>query len=70
MWALVLIALVAVLGYRSIDLGAKVLGVLLVLEIGIILALSFGVLVRGGPRVSTSRRLPRRRSSADPPVSH
>ncbi|MFD9661536.1 APC family permease [Rhodococcus sp. NPDC059968] len=48
MWALVLIALVAVLGYRSIDLGAKVLGVLLVLEIGIILALSFGVLVRGG----------------------
>ena len=31
-WATVLVAVVALLGYRSIDLGAKVPGVLLVLE--------------------------------------
>ncbi|KIQ18427.1 APC family permease [Rhodococcus sp. MEB064] len=47
-WALGLIAIVAVLGYRSIDLGAKVLAVLLVLEVGIILALSVAVFARGG----------------------
>ncbi|MFI5779674.1 APC family permease [Nocardia sp. NPDC051570] len=47
-YALLLIALVGVLGYRNIELGAKVLGVLLVVEIGMILALSIAVLVRGG----------------------
>ena len=48
LWALVLIGIVSVLGYRSIDLGAKVLGVLLVLEIGIVLALSVAVFAQGG----------------------
>ncbi|WP_338890940.1 APC family permease [Rhodococcus sovatensis] len=48
LWALVLIGIVSVLGYRSIDLGAKVLGVLLVLEIGIVLALSIAVFAQGG----------------------
>ncbi|AMY24263.1 APC family permease [Rhodococcoides fascians] len=48
LWALVLIGIVSVLGYRSIDLGAKVLGVLLVLEIGIVLALSMAVFAQGG----------------------
>ena len=48
LWALVLIGTVSVLGYRSIDLGAKVLGVLLVLEIGIVLALSVAVFAQGG----------------------
>lgn len=47
-YALVLIAIVALLGYRNIELGAKVLGVLLVIEIGIILVLSAAVLIRGG----------------------
>ncbi len=47
-WALVLMAIVAVLGYRSIDLGAKVLGVLLIAEIALIVALTVSVLVRGG----------------------
>ncbi|MCM6774328.1 APC family permease [Nocardia sp. CDC159] len=47
-YAAVLIALVGVLGYRNIELGARVLGVLLVLEIGIILVLSAAVLIRGG----------------------
>ncbi|GAA2228997.1 APC family permease [Streptomyces nogalater] len=35
-------------GYRSIDFGAKVLGVLLVAETGILVLLAGGVLVRGG----------------------
>ncbi|MCY3310393.1 amino acid permease, partial [Acinetobacter baumannii] len=38
----------ALLGYRNIELGAKVLGVLLVVEIGIILVFSAAVLLRGG----------------------
>ncbi|WP_432487875.1 APC family permease [Kineococcus sp. SYSU DK018] len=49
LWALVLVAVVGVLGYRNIDLGAKVLGVLLVLEIGIVAVLSVAVFVQGGP---------------------
>ncbi|NMO03034.1 APC family permease [Gordonia sp. TBRC 11910] len=48
LWAGVLMAIVGVLGYRSIDLGAKVLGVLLVAEIALIVALSVGVLIKGG----------------------
>ncbi|MBF6575536.1 APC family permease [Nocardia farcinica] len=47
-YALGLIAVVALLGYRNIELGAKVLGVLLVVEIGIILVFSAAVLLRGG----------------------
>ncbi|NDZ93016.1 APC family permease [Streptomyces sp. SID6673] len=48
LWAFVLMAIVAVLGYRSIDLGAKVLGVLLIAEIALIVALSVAVLAKGG----------------------
>lgn len=48
LYALGLIAIVAVLGYRNIELGAKVLGILLVVEIGIILVLSAAVFLRGG----------------------
>lgn len=47
-WAFALMALVAVLGYRSIDLGAKVLGVLLIAEIGLIVVLSGSILGQGG----------------------
>ncbi|MEV6557448.1 APC family permease [Nocardia sp. NPDC051756] len=47
-YAFALMTVVAVLGYRNIELGAKVLGVLLVVEIGIIVALSAAVLIRGG----------------------
>ncbi|WP_432534370.1 APC family permease [Kineococcus arenarius] len=49
LWAAVLVAVVGLLGYRNIDLGAKVLGVLLVLEIGIVAVLSVAILLRGGP---------------------
>ncbi len=47
--AVVLIAVVGLLGYRSIDVGAKVLGVLLVLEIAIVAVLAGTILVKGGP---------------------
>ncbi|TQK71777.1 APC family permease [Nocardioides sp. SLBN-35] len=48
LWAVVLLGVVALLGYRSIDLGARVLGFLLVAEIALIVLLSVAVLVRGG----------------------
>ncbi|MDR7304088.1 APC family permease [Haloactinomyces albus] len=44
----VLVAAVGVLGYRSIELGAKVLGVMLVLETAIIAVLDAAVLIQGG----------------------
>ncbi|MGI5127822.1 APC family permease [Pseudonocardia sp. CA-107938] len=47
--AAVLIAVVGVLGYRSIDLGAKVLGVLLVVEIAVVVVLAVAILATGGP---------------------
>ncbi|MGY1693217.1 APC family permease [Geodermatophilus sp. SYSU D01105] len=47
-WSLVLMAVVGVLGYRNIDVGAKVLGVLLTLEIGVIAVVAVAVLAQGG----------------------
>ncbi|MFG1792802.1 APC family permease [Nocardia sp. NPDC049149] len=48
LYAFALIGIVAALGYRNIELGTKVLGVLLIAEIGIVVALAAVVLVRGG----------------------
>ncbi|MUL83542.1 MULTISPECIES: APC family permease [unclassified Mycolicibacterium] len=47
-WAFLLMAIVGVVGYRNIDVGAKVLGVLLILEIVAVVALSVAVFARGG----------------------
>ncbi len=47
-WALAVVAIVGVLGYRHIDLSSKVLGVLLVLEVGIALVMSLAVTFTGG----------------------
>ena len=47
-WTALVLALVAALGYRHIDLSAKVLGVALVLEILIVLVMDVAILVRGG----------------------
>ncbi|GHF70814.1 amino acid transporter [Amycolatopsis bartoniae] len=47
--AAVLLLIVAALGYRSIDVGARVLGVMLVLEMGVLTVLAATILVRGGP---------------------
>lgn len=48
-WALAAVVIVAVLGYNKVDVGAKVLAVLLTLEVGILLVLAFASLANGGP---------------------
>lgn len=48
-WSLAMMTVVALLGYRHIDLSGKVLGVLLVCEVGIVLAIDAAVLLTGGP---------------------
>lgn len=48
LYSLIVVALVGVLGYRHIDLSSKVLGVMLVAEVGIVLALVIAVMVTGG----------------------
>lgn len=47
-WALLLMAVVGFLGYRNIDVGARVLGVLLTLEIAVIAVVAVAVLAQGG----------------------
>ncbi|MGW5447810.1 APC family permease [Streptomyces asiaticus] len=47
-WALAALGIVALLGYRHIDLSSKVLGVALVLEIAVVLVLDAGIFTRGG----------------------
>ncbi|WP_262063214.1 APC family permease [Streptomyces sp. STR69] len=48
LWAGVLWGLVAVLGFRNIEVGTKVLSVLLVLEVGIVTVMTVAILVQGG----------------------
>lgn len=48
-WSLLAAGIVAVLGYRKIDVGARVLGVLLTAEVAILLVLAVAVLAQGGP---------------------
>ena len=48
LYSLASIAVVGLLGYRHIDLSSKVLGVLLVAEVGIVLILAGAVIVTGG----------------------
>jgi amino acid transporter len=48
LWALVVVALVGVLGYRHVELSAGVLGVLLICEVGIVLLLALVILAQGG----------------------
>lgn len=47
-YALIAIAVVSYLGHRHIDVTAKVLGTVMVLEVGIILILDLAVIFRGG----------------------
>ncbi|PRY13372.1 APC family permease [Kineococcus rhizosphaerae] len=47
-WAGAAIVVVGLLGYRHIDLSSKVLGVLLIAEIGIVLVVDAGVVLSGG----------------------
>ncbi|MFD8000428.1 APC family permease [Streptomyces mirabilis] len=48
LWAAVALAGVGLLGYRHIELSGKVLGVLLLCEVGIVLVLDAAVIARGG----------------------
>lgn len=48
-WALIGLAIVTLLGHRNIDLSRNVLGVLLIGEVAIVLALDAVVAVNGGP---------------------
>ena len=48
-YSIAAVVVVAVLGYNKIDVGAKVLAVLLTLEVGILLVLAFAALADGGP---------------------
>jgi amino acid transporter len=47
-WALALMAVVAFLGYRNIDLSGKVLAFLLICEVAIVLVINGAVIVKGG----------------------
>lgn len=47
-WTLVAMAIVAVLGYRDIELSSKVLGVILIVETLTVLTLDIAVIVQGG----------------------
>ncbi|MGB3485346.1 MAG: APC family permease [Mycobacterium sp.] len=49
LYSLVVLAIVAVLGYRHIELSAKVLGVALALEIGIVVVLDLVMVAKPGP---------------------
>ena len=48
-WSQIAIALVGLLGYRQVDLSAKVLVVLVALEYAIVLIVDFAILGNGGP---------------------
>lgn len=48
LWSAVMFALVAILGYRNIDVSAKVLGVVLVAETVIVLVVDVGIILSGG----------------------
>lgn len=48
-WALIALAIVTLLGHRNIDLSRNVLGVLLIGEVAIVLALDAVVAIDGGP---------------------
>lgn len=48
LWSLIAIALVGILGYRQVDLSAKVMIVLVVLEYLVVLLVDFAILAKGG----------------------
>jgi amino acid transporter len=47
-WSVVVLAIVALLGYRHIELSSKVLGVALVLEISIVVVMDAAIFISGG----------------------
>lgn len=53
-WSMISVAVVGVLGYRHIDLSSKVLGLVLICEIGLCGALALVALLKGGPEGHSS----------------
>ncbi|MER5183121.1 APC family permease [Streptomyces sp. NPDC002896] len=69
-WTGAMIALVGVLGYRHVDLSGKVLGALLIGEVGIVLALDAAVVATGGDHgLSTALVTPSQLTSGSPGVA-
>lgn len=48
LYALAIVLLVGILGYRNVEVSAKVLGIALILEIGVIVLLDLTILTKGG----------------------
>jgi amino acid transporter len=60
LWAYLGIAVVAFLGYRQVEIGARVLGIIMACEVGILLIVAVAVLIKGGPEpVSVAPFLPK-----------
>ncbi len=57
LWAFVSLGIIAFLGYRDIELSAKVLGAVLVLESLLLLVMDFGILGHGGAHGLTAEPL-------------
>ncbi|GAA3482835.1 APC family permease [Streptomyces yanii] len=55
LWALAAVAVVGCLGYRQIDVGARVLGVFMAAEVLILIVVAVAVLVTGGPEGMSAR---------------
>lgn len=54
LWSLVFAVIVGVLGYGQVDVGAKVLGALLILELAVIVVLMIAILLQGGPQAPSA----------------
>ncbi|AJT43039.1 amino acid permease [Psychromicrobium lacuslunae] len=54
LYSVVALLIVGLLGYRQIDVGAKLLAVLLTAEVAILLVLSLAVLIQGGPEPASA----------------
>lgn len=48
-WSLLGVILVGFIGYRQIDIGARILGILMIAEILILVVLAVAILINGGP---------------------
>lgn len=57
LWTVVWMLITAVLGYRDIELSAKVLGVVLVIEILVVVIIDIAILARGGAEGITTTSL-------------
>ena len=49
LWAYLGIGVVAFLGYRQVEIGARVLGIIMACEVGILLIVAVVILIKGGP---------------------